>query len=87
MAGTLYKKQDIPSSFQRKMSFIGGLLREYRWEEGLTRKEVQDLSGIHFRTIYRIEHGQNISLVTLFRYMNFFGLEMSDLAFTDEEIE
>ena len=82
-----YTKHEIPPLFKKRLSFIGGLLREYRWEENLTRKEVQELAGIHYRTISRIENGDNISLVTLFRYLNFFNLDFTDIVFSDEEID
>jgi len=87
MAGAKYKKQEIPPEFKKMLSFIGGTLREYRWEEDLSRLEVQKLSGIHRRTISRIENGENVSLITVFRYLRFLGLEIPDIAFTQEEIE
>lgn len=87
MPETKYKKQEVPPEFKKMFAFIGGILREFRWEEGLSRKEVQEESGIHHRTIARIENGENISLVTLFRYLNFLGLELPEIAFTKEEIE
>ena len=87
MSGKRYNKQEIPSEFKKMRAFIGGMLREYRWEQDLTRKEAQELSGIHHRTISRIENGESISLNTLFHYLNFLGLEMTDIAFSYEEIE
>jgi len=82
-----YKKQEIPPEFKRMLAFIGGILRQYRWEEYLTQKEVQEQSGIHHRTISRIENGESISLVTLFHYLKFLNLEMTDIAITKEDIE
>lgn len=87
MAGRRYIKQEVPPEFKKMLAFIGGLLREYRWEEALTQKEVQEQSGIHHRTISRIENGDPISLVSLFRYMRFLNLDMQEIAFTYEEIE
>ncbi len=87
MAGVKYKKQEIPPEYTNMLCFIGGILREYRWEEDLTRLEVQELSGIHRRTISRIENGENVSLITLFHYLNFLDLEMPDIAFTQDDIE
>ena len=78
MSGKRYNKQEIPSEFKKMRAFIGGMLRENRWEQDLTRKEVQELSGIHHRTISRIENGESISLTTLFHYLNFLGLLMSE---------
>lgn len=87
MAGRKYKKQEIPPEFKKMISFIGGYLQQYRWEEELSRIEMQELSGIHHRTISRIENGENVSLITLFHYLKFFNLEMPDIAFTEEQIE
>jgi transcriptional regulator with XRE-family HTH domain len=81
-----YRKQEVPELYRQRLSFIGGLLKEYRWESGLSRYEVEKEFGIHHRTIQEIERGNNISLVTLFRYLDCFDLEVPDIAFTDEEI-
>lgn len=86
MATAKYKKQEITETTKQKLKFLGYLLREYRWEENLTRLEVQEQSGIHYRTIARIENGENISLITLFRYMEFLNLELTEIAFADDEI-
>lgn len=86
MPGKRYNKQEIPSEFKKMRVFIGGMLRQYRWEQDLTIKEAQNSSGIHHRTISRIENGESISLNTLFHYLNFLGLEMTDIAFSYEEI-
>ena len=87
MSGKRYNRQEIPSAFKKMRAFIGGILLQYRWEQDLTIKETQELSGIHHRTISRIENGESISLTTLFHYLNFLGLEMTDIAFSYEEIE
>ncbi len=87
MAGKTYRKKETPPEFRKMLSFIGGLLRETRWMEDLTRMEAQEQSGIHHQTISRIENGGNISLITLFHYMRFLDLEMSDISFSEEEIE
>jgi transcriptional regulator with XRE-family HTH domain len=81
-----YNKQEVPEIIKKKLKFLGALLREYRWEENLTRLEVQEQSGIHYRTTSRIENGENISLITLFRYLDFLNLDLTEIAFTDDEI-
>lgn len=81
-----YNKQEITETTKKKLRFLGALLREYRWEDDFTRLEAQQQSGIHYRTIARIENGENISLVTLFRYMEFLNLELTEIAFADDEI-
>jgi transcriptional regulator with XRE-family HTH domain len=86
MAKTKYIKQEVPEITKQRLNFLGALLREYRWEEGLSRLEVYDQSDIHFRTITRLENGENVSLVTLFRYMDFLNLDLSEIAFADDEM-
>lgn len=86
MAKTKYIKQEVPEITKQRLNFLGALLREYRWEANLTRFEVQEQSGVHHRTISRIENGENISLVTLFRYMRFLDLDLSEIAFRDDEM-
>ena len=86
MDSAKYNKQEKTSIIRARISFLGALLREYRWQENLTQKDVQEQSGIHFRTISRIENGENISLVTLFRYMDFLELDFPEIAFTDDEM-
>jgi transcriptional regulator with XRE-family HTH domain len=86
MAKTKYIKQEVPEITKQRLNFLGALLREYRWEANLTRSEVQEQSGVHHRTISRIENGENISLVTLFRYMRFLDLDLTEIAFRDDEM-
>jgi transcriptional regulator with XRE-family HTH domain len=81
-----YKKQEIPPIILERIDFLGALLREYRWEQDYTLSEVQEHSRIHHRTISRIENGENVSLVTLFRYMNFLEVDLPEIAFHDDEI-
>lgn len=81
-----YNKQKIPEITKQRLNFLGALLREYRWQENLTRLEVQEHSGIHHRTISRIENGENVSLVTLMHYLNFLDLDLTEIAFTDDEM-
>lgn len=87
MPGKRYKKQEVPPEFHKMQAFMGSILRQYRWEEDLTLKDVQEQSGIHHRTISRIENGESVSVVTLMHYLKFLDLEMTDIAFTFDEIE
>ncbi len=87
MPETKYKKQEVPPEFLKMHAFIGSILRQYRWEENLTLKEAHEQSGIHHRTISRIENGKPISMGTLLRYIKFLDLELPDIAFTYEEID
>lgn len=87
MSETKYKKQEVPPEFLKMHAFIGSILRQYRWEENLTLKEAQEKSGIHHRTLSRIENGESVSVVTLMHYLKFLDIEMTDIAFTYEEIE
>jgi transcriptional regulator with XRE-family HTH domain len=86
MAKKKYNKQEIPPIILERINFLGALLREYRWKQDYTRSEVQEQSGIHHRTISRIENGENVSLVTLFRYMNFLEVDFPEVAFHDDEM-
>lgn len=86
MNGVKYTKAKIPTIYNKRLAFIGHLLKEYRWEEGLTRQEVHELSGIHYRTISNIERGENISLYTLFRYLDFLELDLADIVVGDHEL-
>lgn len=87
MSGRKYRKQEIPKLYHSRLFFIGQLLREYRWEAGYSRSEIQKEFGLHHRTVENIELGRNVSLVSLFRYLSCFNLDFSDMAFSDEEIE
>jgi transcriptional regulator with XRE-family HTH domain len=86
MTRTKYNKQVIPEITKKRLSFLGALFKEYRWQEDFTLLEVQEQSGIHHKTVSRIENGENISLVTLFRYMDFLELDFPEIAFTDDEM-
>ena len=73
--------------YLKRLAYTGQLLREYRWGNGMSRRDVEEVYGISRRTIERIEHGHPISVISLYRYASCFGLEPSDLLFRDSEIK
>ena len=73
--------------FHKRLANTGQLLREYRWNSGMSRKDVEELYGISRRTIERIERGRPISMISLYRYISCFGLEPADVLFRDSEIK
>jgi DNA-binding XRE family transcriptional regulator len=87
MSKTKYRKQEVSEIYRKRLAYTGQLLREYRWNAGLSRKQVEEQWGISHRTIERIERGCPISLISLYRYISCFGLEPADVFFRDSEIE
>lgn len=86
MSETKYRKQEIPELFYKRLAYTGQLLREYRRNTGMSRLEFEEEWGISRRTIEQIETGRPISVISLYRYASCFGLEPSDLVFSDSEI-
>ena len=58
----------------------GRRLRELRREKAVERKELEELSGVHFATIVRIELGQSTArLSTAKKIANALGVDYSEL--------
>jgi len=86
MPKTKYRKQVIPDLFYKRLAYTGQLLREYRRCTGMSRQQIEEDFGISHRTIEQIESGRPISMISLYRYAQCFGLEPSDFVFSDSEI-
>ena len=58
---------------------MGNLARNWRIGEGMTRKELFRLSGVHMNTIKRLEDGENITILNLKKIADGLGVDLSDL--------
>ena len=86
MSKTIYRKQEVPEIYHKRLAYTGNLLREYRWDSGMSRKKIEAEYGISRRTVEQIERGRPISMISLYRYISCFGLEPVDVLFRDSEI-
>lgn len=70
MKNKKYFKQKIKKHNKERLKYIGGLIKEYRFETGLSRVDFSNEHGINRITIQNIENGKNITLLTLFRVLD-----------------
>ena len=77
------KNRKIPEEHQKRLRFIGTLIREYRVAEGWTQQMLSEYSNLNRNTIYRAESGSNFSLLTLFELADTLDINLSELF--DEE--
>ena len=67
-----------------RLSYVGELLKQFRLAQGKTQQEVANESGLGRNTVQKAEHGSNITLSTLFRFVDEYNLTLEDF-FTDME--
>lgn len=77
-------KTVIPQHHQKRLDYIGTMLREMRFSEGKNQDGFTDI-GVSRRQIQRAEYGCNISLQKLFTILDCYeGYTLSDF-FEDME--
>ena len=78
-------KKSISTVHQKRLDAISCYIRELRFNEGMTQKELcQELNLLHYNTIARMESGHNMTLVSLFEIADFFGIPIGEI-FADIE--
>ena len=76
-------KKKISHQHQKRLQQISEMLREIRFSEGLNQNELIDY-GISRRQVQRVEHSNNLTLLGLFRILDFYGYTLSEF-FADIE--
>ncbi|MFN7253535.1 MAG: helix-turn-helix domain-containing protein [Anaerobacillus sp.] len=67
------------SKHQKSIKLISNLLREIRFNENLTNKNVQELTGLNKNTISRAENSRGIQLFTLLELCSVYGVKPSEV--------
>ncbi len=64
-------------SNQKRLQQISEMLREIRFSEGLNQNDLMDY-GISRRQVQRVEYSNNLTLLGLFRILDFYGYSPSE---------
>jgi len=72
-------KKAIPKEHQKRLDLIASYLRELRFNENLTQKEISAELNLHLNTIIRLENGHNMTLLSLFELCDFYGMSLSEI--------
>lgn len=73
-------KKEISPEHQNQLNAIGSYIRELRFSEGLTQKEIN--CGVHRNILSRIENpkrSKNFTMLTLFHLCDYYGIKPSEL--------
>ena len=70
-------KKEISPEHQNQLNAIGAYLRELRFSDGLTQKEVD--CGIHPNSISNIENGKPCSILSIFLLCDQYDIKISEL--------
>jgi len=76
-------KKKISSQHQKRLQQISDMLREIRFSEGLNQTDLIDY-GISRRQVQRVEHSNNLTLLGLFRILDFYEYNLNEF-FADIE--
>jgi transcriptional regulator with XRE-family HTH domain len=58
--------KQVSEQHQKRLDNIAIYLRELRFSEGLSQKELSQILNLHRNTIQRAENGHNLTLLTVF---------------------
>ncbi len=58
-------RRELTTDEKQRLQNIGNFLRTYRELSGYSQAELGDMADLNFRTIFRIEHGESITLQSL----------------------
>jgi len=58
---------------------IGELMKLYRLQSYMSRQDVEDIYGIPRSTIERVENGNNITLLTIFKLLDAYDVPLFEL--------
>ena len=72
-------KRKLTPSEQKRLQNIGNFLRTYRELSGYTQEELGSKADLNFRTVFRIEHGQSITLQSLLSIADALELDTSEV--------
>lgn len=72
-------KKAISEEHQKRLDLIASYLRELRFSETLTQKEISSELNLHLNTIIRLENGHNMTLLSLFELCDFYGVTLSEI--------
>lgn len=73
------KKKQIPEEHQKKLNYIGALIREYRFAEGWSQSMLSEYCNLNRNTISRIENGSNVSVLTILEIAETLDIRLADL--------
>jgi len=73
------KRIRIDGLNQHRLEELGSLLKYYRQNQLLSRKELENQHGISKGIIERLENGKNVTLHSLLRVMDVFMLSPQDV--------
>lgn len=74
-----YNKQTLNDIDRFRLHRIGNLLKQYRLGIMLSRSELASQEKIHKSLIERIETGNNVTLLTLFKFCRIYGIYLNEL--------
>ena len=74
-----YRKALIQGHNQMRLEYIGGLLREYRFDSMLSREDFASEHGISRSLLERIETGKNVTVHSLLRVCDIFQLSPEEV--------
>jgi transcriptional regulator with XRE-family HTH domain len=73
------KNRQIPEEHQKKLNYIGALIREYRFAEGWSQQMLSEYCNLNRNTISRAENGGNVSVLTILEIAETLDIRLTDL--------
>jgi transcriptional regulator with XRE-family HTH domain len=73
------KEKPIPKNYQKMLDAVSSYLKELRYAENASQKEVSKESGLHRNTLGNVENSKNCTLLTIMQLCDYYQISASEL--------
>ena len=73
------KIKPVSEQNSKRLDYLSTFLRELRFNEGLTQKELSQNINLHRNTILRAENAQNLTLLSIFELADALNININQL--------
>jgi transcriptional regulator with XRE-family HTH domain len=72
-------KKPISEQNQKRLEYLSYYLRELRYNENLTQRELSQQMSLHRNTVLRAENSKNLTLLSVFELADTLNISPKDL--------
>nr|WP_319571242.1 helix-turn-helix transcriptional regulator [uncultured Draconibacterium sp.] len=70
------KSKTLSRYQHEQLRLLGQFFRELRFVNGLTQNELSQMTNVHYRTIQRLEQGENVTALSIIEIGDTLGIDI-----------